>query len=145
MSLTEKQKAFVQARREFPSEPIGWSAARAGCPPERSTKTARDWLKMPKIQEAIANGFERKLEPAKFTKDAILNDIAATRDACIQDGGSTALKTRLEANIALAKMGGFFQERLEVGLDIKLLERIDAARRRVGKQPVFEKPAELEQ
>jgi len=140
MGLTDQQKRFVVERRAHPEEPVGWSAARAGASTKRATKTGREWLANPKVREAIANGFERKLEAAKFTKDAILADIAILRDACIQDGGSTALKTRLEADIALAKMGGFFQERVEVGIDIKLLERIDNARRRVGKEPAFNKP-----
>ena len=146
MALRKMQSAFV---REFVADPHGnatQAAIRAGYGAKRARITACELMKNPEIREQIERQTTRQLENLAnkpVTRQTVLSYIVETIERAAGAGaGAWQSAAILKGAELLGRHLGMFTDKIEVGLDAKLMERIDAARKRVGLPPVYEPAAE---
>ena len=145
MALRKLQCAFV---REFVADPRGnatQAAIRAGYGVKRAKITACELMKNPEIREQIERKTTQQLEnlaDKPITRQTVLTYIVETIERASSAGaGAWQSAAILKGAELLGRSLGMFTDKLEVGLDAKLMERIEAARKRVGLPPVYEQPA----
>jgi hypothetical protein len=114
--------------------------------PKRAKITACELMKNSEIREQIERQTTRQpegLANKPITRQTVLTYIVESIERAAGAGaGAWQSAAILKGAELLGRHLGMFTDRVEVGLDSKLMERIDAARKRVGLPPVYEAAAE---
>jgi hypothetical protein len=154
MSLTKKRRLVLSHYVSDPSATLEDALVKTGYSSKRVKITACELRRDPEFISAIERKQAQKLEKlerGELTDKEIIDNVRDIDSECQLQGPVAAyLQIRLKCQELLAKTRGLFVERVEFGLDAKLMERIDAARRRVDLPPVYDhatktNPPELSQ
>jgi phage terminase small subunit len=155
MSLTEKQQAFVREDAADPTISKAEAVRRAGYAAGRAKITASELSKDPEIQAEI----ERRLKKiaiatrVPLSAESVLIDLDDIDETCKRAGaGAWQVATRVKIAELKGKYLKMFTDRVEVGVDDALIEKLLEGRKRAGidspkvidAQPVLELPAENE-
>ena len=136
MALTKRRQLFVTEYLAHPKQPAAWAAVRAGFSEKRARETASELLKDPEIKAAIEHQLIKRLEKIEVTEKTVLTDILAIRERCTEAGsGQWSLSLRLKCNELLGRKLGLWKDKIELGLDEALIERLEAGRKRAGLPP----------
>ena len=149
MGLTKMQKAFVAAYVADPRGNATQAAITAGYSQRRAKSAGCELMKNHEIRESIERQTAKQLDKASLknpvTREKVLEYIVGIVERALDSGdGGWQASTVLKGAELLGRHLGMFTEKIEVGLDAKLLERIDQARRRVGLDPVYDAQPELQ-
>jgi hypothetical protein len=139
MALTRLRQLFVTEYLANPKQPAAWAAVRAGFSEKRARETASELLKDPEIKAALEHQLAKRLEKLEITEKTVLTDILAIRERCTEAGsGQWSLALRLKCNELLGRKLGLWKDKIEVGLDDALIQRLEAGRKRVSLPPAAE-------
>ena len=93
MSLTKKQRAFVQEYVQNPGTTHAEAARRAGASPKRAKITAYEWLRNPDVKREIDRQLNGKLQhievqarSEKLTPDSVIRDLDDIAEMCKEAG-----------------------------------------------------------
>ena len=150
MALTKRQQLFVKSYCENPD--LGQTAAaKAAGIGKRAQITACEWMRKPEIiaeiQRRMQKGTERHLGAIErrasntVSKESVLQDCAELEETIKQQGMGAWQATALLKIIELrAKIGKLLTERVELGLDDVLIEKLMEGRKRAfqNEPPVIE-------
>jgi phage terminase small subunit len=133
MGLTKRRQLFVTEYLANPKQPAAWAAVRAGFSEKQARETASELLKDPEIKAAIEHQLMKRLEKIEINEKNVLLDILAARERCIEAGaGAWQTTGRLKCDELLGKYLKMWVERVEVGLEEELIQRLTAGRKRAG-------------
>ena len=140
MALTKKKRAFI---KEFCSDQTcgkAEAARRAGFSHKRAAITACELMKDPEIKQEIerqlANklvGIETRSKRGEVTRESLSEQCDEVIEQCTTAGaGAWQMQSRLKAIELKAKLHGLLTEKVEFGLDEKVMELLQAGRKRAG-------------
>jgi hypothetical protein len=133
MALTKRRQLFVTEYLANPKQPAAWAAVRAGFSQKRARETASELLKDPEIKAAMEHQLMKRLEKIEITERTVLLDILGARERCIEAGsGAWQTAGRLKCDELLGKYLKMWVEKVEIGIDDALMERLVAGRKRAG-------------
>lgn len=143
MALTKKRRLVLANYTSDPNCTLEAALIKSGYSAKRAKITAIEFGKDREFIAAIERKQTAKLERlerrGELTDQEIIDNVRDIDAECLLQGPVAAyLQIRLKCQELLAKTLGMFVERVEFGLDAKLMERIDAARRRVDLPPVYD-------
>lgn len=155
MALSKMQQAFVHEFVTNPGISQKEAAIRAGCSVKRASVTSSEWMHDPNIKREIdrrlaakLGTLEKKASSGKVTRESVLQDCAELEDTIKETGMGAWQAQALVKIIELrAKIGKLLTERVELGLDDVLIEKLMEGRKRASQarvieaQPVPELPA----
>ena len=113
------------------------AARRAGFSKDRAQITACELMKNPEIQREIDRKLSRRLERVKLTEQTVLDELQLITDAAKEAGaGHWQMQARLKATEMLGKYLKMWTEKVEIGIDDALIEKLREGRQRVGIETV---------
>jgi phage terminase small subunit len=138
--MTKKQMAFVHEFVTNPGISRKEAAIRAGCSVKRASATASEWYRDPLIKREIdrqlaakLGAIEKKVTSGKVSAESLTQELDEIIEACKQAGpGAYQMQARLKAIELKAKLHGLLKEKVELDFGEKIIERLDAARKRAG-------------
>jgi phage terminase small subunit len=138
--LTKKQQAFVHEFVTNPGISAKEAAIRAGCSVKRASVTASEWKRDPLITREIDRrlaakfgSIEKKATSGKVTAASLTQELEEIITSCMEAGpGSWQMQWRLKAIELKAKLAGLLKEKVELDFGEKIIERLEAARKRSG-------------
>ncbi len=147
--LNAKQQIAVQLYTSDPTcSNLESALLKAGYGAARVKITCSELRRNPDFLRAVERATVRrieKLEKGPLTDEQVVDTIREIDEECKQAGAvATFLSLRLKCAELLCKIRGMFIERVELGLDEALIQRLEAGRKRAGLPPATEPPlAEL--
>jgi hypothetical protein len=145
MALTRRQRIVLAFYTTEPECSLEAALVKAGYSDKRAKITACELRRDPEFIAAIERKQGQalaKLERGALTDEEIVNAIRDIDAECALAGPVAAfLALRLKANELLCKIRGLFIEKIEVGLDEALIQRLEAGRKRAGLPPAAELPS----
>lgn len=139
MALTKLQQAFIEEYTRDPTCGQAEAARRAGYGAKRAKITSYELMRNPEIQREIERRMTRKLSQVErsaggaVTKESVLEDMAELEDSIKRAGigawQSAALLKIIEMRGKFLKM---FTDRVELGVDDVLVEKLLEGRKRAG-------------
>jgi len=142
MATIKKREMVLSLYVGDPDAGLETALVRAGYSKKRAAITACEFRRDPEFIAALERKqakLAEKAERGALTDQEVINSVRDIDEECRAAGPIAAyLQIRLKCQELLAKTRGLFVERVEFGLDAKLMERIDAARRRVDLAPVYD-------
>lgn len=131
--LTKKQQLFVNEFCSNPTMGKTEAARAAGFSKSRAAITACELMKNPEVQNEIKRRLEKRIDLADVNPETVIEELLSVIEACKQAGaGAWQMTARLKAIELLGKHLRMFSERVEVGVDGELMERLMEGRRRAG-------------
>jgi len=144
MGLTKKQQLFVQEFAKDPACGKAEAARRAGYKRNRAAITACELLKNPEIQTEIERNLSKKFDQSELNTDTVKKWLVDIYEAATAAGsGSWQMTARLKAAELLGKHLKMFSDRVEVGLDDALMEKLLDGRKRAGVVDAHELKADI--
>jgi phage terminase small subunit len=145
LALTKKQRAFIVAYCEDPKLGQADAARKAGFSVKRAKITAHELMRNPDVKREIdrqlANKFqviETKAKTGEVTRESLCQECDEVIEQCTAAGaGAWQMQSRLKAIELKAKLHGLMTEKVEFGLDEKLMELLEAGRKRAGLIPTL--------
>lgn len=144
MGLTKRKRAFISAYCGDPKIGQAEAARKAGCSFQRAKQTAYDWMRDPEVKREIdrqlALRVDRKLDRIEtqaknpeVNRESLCQQCDELIEECRVNGaGAWQMQTRLKAIELKAKLFGLLTEKVELGLDDKLVELLESGRKRAG-------------
>ena len=148
--LTKRKRAFIQAFTENPQITQKYAAVKAGYSVKRAKQAAYELMRDPDVKREIdrqlANKLENKLatietraKSKEVSRESLCQDCDELIDECkTQGAGAYQMQTRLKAIELKAKLYGLLSEKVELGLDDKLIELLESGRKRSGLTPAID-------
>jgi phage terminase small subunit len=140
MALTKRQRGFIGAYVE--DQTLGQAAAarKAGYSVKRAKTAAWELMRNPEIKREIdrrlaakLGGIEVRAKSGEVTTESLCQDCDEVIEQCKEAGpGAWQMQSRLKAIELKAKLSGLLTEKIEFGLDEKLMELLEAGRKRAG-------------
>ena len=140
MSLTKKKRAFIAAYCDDPALGQADAARKAGCG-ERAKITASEWMRDSEVKMEIQRRLANKLgrvegeitAKRELTPESVIQDLDAIAEMCHTAGaGAWQAATLVKIAELKGKYLKMFTERIEFGVDEKLIARLEAGRKRAG-------------
>jgi phage terminase small subunit len=139
MSLTKLQQAFVRAYME--TGDATEAVRKAGYSADRAQITGCELVKNVEIQREIGRLMNARLAKVSLTSDDVVAELQAISTMAKTAGsGHWQAQARLKAAELLGKHLGMWKDKVEIGLDDDLIQRLEAARKRAG---LLQEPKEL--
>ena len=140
MALTKMQRAFIVAYCENPKLGQADAARKAGCSIKRAKTTAYEWMRDPDVKLEIERQLAAKLgqietraKTGEVNRESLCQQCDDIIEECTRQGaGAWQMQSRLKAIELKAKLYGLLTEKVEVGMDEKLIELLEAGRKRAG-------------
>jgi hypothetical protein len=144
MALTKKQQAFVAAYCDDPRLSQAEAARKAGFSIARAKITGHELMRNPEVKREIDRQLAGKLErietqvkTGEVTRESLCGQLDAIVEECTSAGaGAWQMQNRVKAIELKAKLYGLLTEKVELGLDEKLIELLEAGRKRAGLVPI---------
>ena len=140
MGLTKKQQLFVAEYCADPKLGKAEAACRAGFSKARAAVTACELMKNAEVKREIDRQFanklqliETKVKTGEVTRESLCQECDEVIEQCTTAGaGAWQMQSRLKAVELKAKLHGLLTEKIEFGADEKLMELLEAGRKRAG-------------
>ena len=136
MGLTKSQQLFVLEYSKDPKCGKTEAARRAGYSAKRAQITGCELMKNPEVLREVDRLLKQRVEKtsvAKLTAESVIDDLNDIDECCKQAGaGAWQVATRVKIAELKGKYLKMFTDRVEVDIDDKLMERLEAGRRRSG-------------
>jgi len=150
--------AFVHEMVTVPGITQKQAAINAGCSVKRAAVTSCEWMRDPNIKREIDRQLAAKLgaiekkASAELTPATVIEDLDDIAEMCKQAGpGAWQAATLVKVAELKGKYLKMFTDRVEVGLDDVLIQKLMEGRKRASAEPpvieaqvVAELPAEAE-
>jgi phage terminase small subunit len=131
MAITTRQQLFIAEYLSDPKRNGAAAARRAGYSAKRASATAAEILADKEIQEEIKRQLAGQLHKLHIDADMVIAGILATIENAAKSGaGAWQATAQLRGYELLGKHLGMFVDKVEVGLDEKLMEQLLAGCRR---------------
>ena len=153
MSLTKRKRAFIEIYCSRPDFNPTEAARQAGFGYARAKQTAyellhRDADVMREVERRLANKCDLKVEgiakaakSGEVSRESLCQQCDELIEECrLAGAGSWQMQTRLKAIEMKAKLYGLLSEKVELGLDDKLVELLESGRKRSGITPAQPAP-----
>ena len=148
MGLTKKQREFVRVYCSNPKLTQSEVARAAGYSIRRAKSAGYELMRNPDIVREIdrqtANklgGIEAQAKSKEVSRESLCQQCDEVIEQCTSAGpGSWQMQSRLKAIELKAKLYGLLTEKVELGLDDKLVELLESGRKRVGIVAVSAEP-----
>jgi phage terminase small subunit len=148
VSLTKRQIAFIEAYLHPLCQGQADAARKAGFSIKRAKVTAAELMRNPEVKQEIDRRLaakvatvETRAKDKKVNRESLCAQCNEVIEKCTQAGaGAWQMQSRLKAIELKAKLHGLLTEKVELGLDEKLIQLLEAGRKRVGLPPKNEPP-----
>src|SRR5215472_888147 len=133
MALTKRKLQFVHAYLADLARNASEAARKAGYSPRNAKRAGYLMMRDPEVTKLIAHKMESIFRKFEVTAEAVIEDIVKAREGAIEAGNvAWAVAARLKCDELLGKHLGMFKDKVEIGVDEALIERLEAGRRRSG-------------
>jgi phage terminase small subunit len=144
MGLTKKKQRFIQVYFEDPSLNQSEIARKAGYSVKRAKVTGHELMRDPEIlreidrikaaqMSAATGAIEVKAKTGEVSRESLSHECDEVIEQCTTAGaGAWQTQGRLKAIELKAKLNGLLTDKVEVGLNDKLMEILEGARKRSG-------------
>jgi len=156
MGLTKRKRAFIEIYCSRPDFNPTEAAKQAGFAYGRAKQTAyellhRDADVMREVERRLANKYEAQIDRVevlakkeKLTPERVIQDIEEIEEMCKTAGpGAWQASTLVKVAELKGKYLKMWTERIEVGVDEKLIARLEAGRRNAGLKTPELPPGEI--
>jgi Terminase small subunit len=140
MSLTKMKRAFIAAYCQNPKLGQAEAARSAGCSVKRAKVTAYEWMRDPEVKREIDRQIAHKVDridvranTGELTAETVIRELNDIAEMC-RTAGAGAWQTAGLLKVAELK-GKYLKmwtERVEFGLDEKLIALLEAGRKRAA-------------
>lgn len=140
MSLTKMKRAFIAAYCEDPKLGQAEAARSAGCSVKRAKVTAYEWMRDPEVKREIDRQLAQKVDRidvraknGELTAETVIEELNNIAEMC-RTAGAGAWQTAGLLKVAELK-GKYLKmwtERIEFGVDEKLIALLEAGRKRAA-------------
>jgi phage terminase small subunit len=147
--LTKKKQAFIAEYCAHPEIGKAEAAAKAGFSRKRAGVTACELMKDPEVQAEINRKLNHRLDAIagkdsrgkKVDQAAVLQELQDIIDAARMAGsGAWQMTARLKAVELQGKFLKMFTDKVEIGVDDALMEKLLEGRKRAGLQTIEATP-----
>ena len=133
MALTKKQQLFVMEYCADPQTGKTEAARRAGFSQDRAAITACELMKNPEVLREIERNTKAKFEKIELTEQSVLDELQNVIDTATGAGaGNWQMQARLKAAELRGKYLKMWTDKVEIGIDDALIEKLREGRARVG-------------
>ena len=139
MALTKLKRAFIAAYCEDPKRGQTQAAILAGASRKRAHVTASEWMHDPEVKLELKRQLNNRIDviagrikSKNVTKESIYEQLDEVAEICTQAGTAGDRQTLVRIIELKAKIAGLLKDKVEIGLDDKLMERLEAGRKRAG-------------
>jgi phage terminase small subunit len=141
LGLTKMQRVFISAFCEDPKIGQAEAARKAGCSLKRAKQTAYEWMRDPEVKREIDRQLALRTEGRveivtkgeKLMPEDVIQELDDIEETCKLAGpGAWQVATRVKVAELKGKYLKMWTEKIEFGLDEKLIARLEAGRKNAG-------------
>jgi phage terminase small subunit len=140
LGITKKKRAFIAAYFECPKLTQAEVARKAGYSIKRAKQAAYELMRDPDVKREIDRQLANKVDRVevvakaeKLTPERVIKDLEEIEEMCKLAGpGAWQASTLVKIAELKGKYLKMWTERIEVGVDEKLIARLEAGRRNAG-------------
>ena len=144
MGLTKRKRSFITAYCEDPKIGQADAARKAGYSITRAKQAAYELMRDPEVKREIdrqlalrnEGRIEVLVKSDKLTPEDVISELDDIEETCKLAGpGAWQVATRVKIAELKGKYLSMWTERIEVGIDEQLIQRLEAGRRNAGLTP----------